>query len=149
MSGKEIQAAINAITKKMDNDLGKKSETVKKQLDSFMGSLQKTMDSPSIFDSTIEFKYSPELKHQGVEVVSETVVKSIEAYNYHYCLMEPSLQEKGNRPRSVAYKVKENTSNWLGMGVCHKNIVQSNNYQFNYSTLGHGGYMISSNGGTD
>lgn len=114
-----------------------------------MDSLQKTVDNPSIFDPTVEFKYSPTLKHTGIEVVSDTIVKSIEAYNYHFCLMEPSLQEKGNRARSVAYKIKENSSNWLAVGVCYKNVVQANSFQFNYSTLGHGGYLVSSNGGKD
>lgn len=32
--------------------------------------------------------------------------------------------------------------------MCHKNIVSTKNYGFNFSTLGHGGYMISANGGT-
>ncbi len=32
--------------------------------------------------------------------------------------------------------------------MCHKNIVVSKNYTFNFSSLGHGGYMISANGGT-
>ena len=112
-----------------------------------MACLQKTVDNPSIFDRKIEFKFSGELKHNGVELISENVIKSTEAYNYHFGLMEPSIMEKGNKPQSVAFKVRENNSNWLAVGLCHKNIVQSNNYQFSYSTLGHGGYMISSNGG--
>lgn len=32
--------------------------------------------------------------------------------------------------------------------MCHKNVVVSKGYTFNFSTLGHGGYMISANGGT-
>lgn len=32
--------------------------------------------------------------------------------------------------------------------MCHKNIVVSKGFMFNFSTLGHGGYMISANGGT-
>lgn len=32
--------------------------------------------------------------------------------------------------------------------MCHKNIVVGKNYLFNFSNLGHGGYMISANGGT-
>ena len=113
-----------------------------------MQTLQKTADNPSIFDSKIEFKFSPELKHNGITVVNDTTIKSSEAYNYHFCLMEPSIQEKGNRPFRVAFKVVENSSNWLGMGICYKNTIIANNYTFNYSSLGHGGYLISSNGGT-
>jgi hypothetical protein len=32
--------------------------------------------------------------------------------------------------------------------MCHKNIVVSKNYGFNFSSIGHGAYMISSNGGS-
>ena len=38
-------------------------------------------------------------------------------------------------------------SGWLAVGLCQKSIVQANSYQFNYSTLGHGGYLASCNGG--
>ena len=109
--------------------------------------LQKIADNPSIFDSKIEFKFSKELKHAGISVVSDNVIKSSEAYNYHFSLMEPSIQERGNRPFKVAFKVVENHSNWLGMGICYKNTIIQNNFTFNYSSLGHGGYLISSNGG--
>lgn len=88
------------------------------------------------------------MKHTGVQLVSDTVIKSIEGYNYHFGLMEPCINEKGSKPISVQFSIKENTSNWVAIGMCHKNIVQTNSYQFNYSTLGHGGYLISSNGGS-
>lgn len=120
---------------------------MREELTKLMEGLQKTADNPSIFDSKIEFKFSPELKHAGISVVSDNVIKSVEAYNYHFCLMEPSIQEKGNRPFKVAFKVVENNSNWLGMGICYKNTIIQNNFTFNYSNLGHGGYLISSNGG--
>lgn len=46
------------------------------------------------------------MKHAGVEIVSDVIAKSTEAYNYHFGLMEPSLQDKGNLPVSVAFKIK-------------------------------------------
>jgi hypothetical protein len=110
--------------------------------------LQKTADNPSIFDSKVDFKFSPELKHAGITVVSDTVIKSTEGYNYHFGLLEPSLQEKGNRPCRVAFRIKENSSNWLAVGACYKNSISASNYTFNYSNLGHGAYLVSSNGGT-
>lgn len=80
-------------------------------------------------------------------MVSEKVIKSSEGYNYHFGLLEPSLEEKGKKGCTLAFKINENTSNWLAVGVCYKNIVQANNYQFNYSNLGHGAYLVSSNAG--
>lgn len=61
--------------------------------------------------------------------------------------MEPSLNTNGNKPVKVSFKVKENHSNWLAVGVCYKNAVADSNYNFNYSTLGHGAYLVSCNAG--
>lgn len=61
--------------------------------------------------------------------------------------MEPSIAEKGIKSIEVAFKIKENVSSWLAVGLCHKSTVQTNNFQFNYSSLGHGGYLASCNGG--
>ena len=47
----------------------------------------------------------------------------------------------------MAFKVNTACS-WLAFGVCHKNIVQSKNYSFTFNSVGHGGYLISSNGGS-
>jgi hypothetical protein len=112
-----------------------------------MSILQKTSDDPSIFTAKVEYKFSSEFKHTGVTVVSDTLIKSGEAYNYHFALMEPSITESGNKPTNVSFLIKENVSNWLGVGVCYKNAIKNNNYTFNYSGLGHGAYLISSNGG--
>lgn len=35
---------------------------------------------------------------------------------------------------------------WIGVGICLKKIISNANYFFNYSTVGHGSYMISNNG---
>jgi hypothetical protein len=61
--------------------------------------------------------------------------------------MEPHL-ETGASIKSFGFKIKESTSNWVAVGVCHKNIVASKNYGFNFSSIGHGAYMISANGGS-
>ena len=48
----------------------------------------------------------------------------------------------------MSFKVKESNSNWVAVGMCHKNIVKSKNYGFNFSSIGHGAYMVSANGGS-
>ena len=37
---------------------------------------------------------------------------------------------------------------WIGLGICLKNKIQSSNYNFNYQSVGHGSYLVSSNGYT-
>jgi hypothetical protein len=146
ISGGEIEEAVQRIQAKVEKDLKSKETKIKAEIDSFMSILQKTADNPSVFESKIEFKFSNELKHEGIGLVSETIVKSNEGYNYRFALMEPSVQERGNRACKASFKIKESSSNWLGVGLCYKNSVIANNYIFNLS-LGHGAYMISSNAG--
>jgi len=35
---------------------------------------------------------------------------------------------------------------WVGLGICLKNMIKGANYHFNYTNIGHGSYLISSNG---
>ena len=61
-------------------------------LNEYLKDLQKVAGNPSIFDGKINFKFSTELKHVGVNVASDKIIKSSEAYNYHLGLLEPSLE---------------------------------------------------------
>ena len=112
-----------------------------------MNALQKISSNPSIFDAKAEFKFSTELKHTGVTVVSDKIIKSVEAYNYHFGLLEPSVEE-ASTGCTVGFKINQNSSNWLGVGMVYKKIAEQNSFQFNYSSLGHGAYLVSCNGGT-
>lgn len=106
ISGGEIEQAVTAIQTKVEKDLKAKELKIRGELDGFLKVLQKTADNPSIFDGRVEYKFSNEHKHAGITVVSENLIKSTEGYNYHFGLMEPSLQERGNRPCKVAFKIK-------------------------------------------
>lgn len=35
---------------------------------------------------------------------------------------------------------------WVGIGICLRNIIKTANYHFNHTNIGHGSYLISSNG---
>jgi len=35
---------------------------------------------------------------------------------------------------------------WVGVGICLKNSISAANYHFNYTNIGHGSYLISTNG---
>ncbi len=37
---------------------------------------------------------------------------------------------------------------WVGVGICLKNCIKNSNYHFNYTNIGHGSYLISTNGYT-
>jgi len=48
-------------------------------------------------------------------------------------------------PTKFAFQVK-NIANWIGFGVCLKNVLENKAFKFDYNSIGHGAYMISSNG---
>ena len=91
ITGLDIEKSVASIEKKVETNIEKKSSKVTELLKEYLKDLQKLADNPSIFDNKTGFKFSSELKHAGVNVVSEKIIKSTEAYNYHLGLLEPSL----------------------------------------------------------
>lgn len=83
-------------------------------------------------EGKIDFKFSSELKHSGISVVSDSLVKSSGGgYTYHFGLLEPSLEDGANRECKVAFKIKEDANNWVALVACYKNSIAANNYTFN------------------
>lgn len=93
------------------------------------------------------FKFSATFKHNDVKIVNDQTVKSQISAGYKFAIMESEI-EKGAKIKTFAFKVNQCTSNWVAVGMCHKDIVVAKNYGFNFSSIGHGGYMISANGGS-
>ena len=87
------------------------------------------------------------MKHNDIKIIAPNTVKSINSSGYKFIIMEPHF-ETGGFIKKVAFKIKESSSNWVAVGVCHPKIVKSKNYGFNFSQLGHGGYLVSANGGS-
>ena len=106
VSGNQIEHSVTAIQNKVEKELKAKEISIRAEIDGFLKSLQKTADNPSIFDGKIDFKFSNELKHTGITVVSDNLIKSSEGYNYHFGLLQPSLQDKGNKACKIAFKIK-------------------------------------------
>lgn len=46
----------------------------------------------------------------------------------------------------MAFTIAQLTQNWLGVGLVHKNSAQQKSFNFSYATVGHGCYMVGSNG---
>ena len=148
LSANAIEQSFKSMQSQIQKDLEVRESKIKKQIDALKTSLQGMATQSNLFQSKKDFKFSPEYKHTGIKVMSENTIKSTEGYSYRFALMEPSLSSNGNKPVKVSFKVKENHSNWLAVGICYKNAVAESNYNFNYSTLGHGAYLVSCNAGT-
>jgi hypothetical protein len=147
ISGSELEQSVRSIQEQIEKDLKTREAKIKVEIEALKSSLQKVAEKTNLFEAKKDFRFSSELKHGGIALTSETMVKSTEGYSYRFALMEPSINERGNKPFKVGFKIKENSSNWLAVGVCYKNAVASSNYNFNYSALGHGAYLVSSNAG--
>ncbi len=124
----------------------KNIDEVNKKLTEYQSSIQSNINAQNLWKK-VSFKFSNTFKHNDIKLVSEYIVKSQNSAGYKFAIMEPEL-EKGGKVKTMAFKIKQCTSNWVAVGMCHKNIVVSKNYGFNFSAIGHGGYMISANGGS-
>jgi hypothetical protein len=80
-------------------------------------------------------------------LLNEHTVKAVKSSGYKFAIMEPGI-EGGKSGKRFAFRVKESASNWLALGVCHKKLIQGKHYGFIFGSIGHGAYMISSNGGS-
>ena len=95
----------------------------------------------------LRYKFTEELKHQDIKLLDDRAVKSVKNSGYKFAIMEPGM-EQGRSRRQFAFRIRESFSNWLAVGVCHKKLVQGKNFGFVFGSVGHGAYMISSNGGS-
>jgi hypothetical protein len=68
---------------------------------------------------------------------------------YKCAILSKSVEDNNDLElKRFTFKILRSTGDWIGLGVCHKKIVQANNYTLDFDHIGHGGYMISSNGGS-
>ena len=61
------------------------------------------------------------------------------------------IDEDIRKVKSFWFKLlnQKNPQNvWVAFGACYKNIIQQKNFSFKNNELGHGAYMITSNGAT-
>jgi hypothetical protein len=70
-------------------------------------------------------------------------VKSLGNAGYKYVLLDWTL---ANEKKVMKFKILQDKNNWVSIGIAHKNIVESKNFEFSYSNIGHGAYMVGSNG---
>jgi hypothetical protein len=85
--------------------------------------------------------------HKDIIILSQRSAKTPVGPNgYRFAVMKPPI-ENGRQPRAFSFTITENVL-WTAFGVCHAKLVESKQYQFVHSNIGHGAYMVSSNGGS-
>ncbi|CAD8054837.1 unnamed protein product [Paramecium primaurelia] len=100
-----------------------------------------------ILNKVLQFQFLPNNKHPQVDILSPKIVKaSSSTHGYKFAVMTPSLDK--NQTTVFGFKLNcVHQSNWIAIGVCDLSIVQNKQFGFAFQSLGHGGYMVSSNGG--
>lgn len=143
----DLIEAITAVSSELNDQVRKLCDEFKQKSTASLERLNKTITDTDIWTS-VKYKFSPKLKHAEINVLSPALVKSVGASSYKFAVMEPDVERSGGQIKRLAFRIKEASMNWLAVGVCHKNLVQSKNFSFSFNVLGHGGYMVSSNGGS-
>ena len=153
---KDVLTQLSQINTDNLTNLSTMNTTVKKSLEEFQQqiAIKARID---LFMSHIYFSFSHQYKHANVTVAAPNLVKvSTGASGYKFAVMTPSLDGL-SKPIKFGFKMKVfiilhrkevHQSNWLAIGMCHLDTIIAKNYTFSFSTLGHGAYMISSNGGS-
>jgi hypothetical protein len=140
----ELIDSLNQESANIRNSIEKNLLEVTARLKTYQGNIQELVNQMNVWKPA-QFKFSPTAKHSDVKLLSPLVAKASNNSGYKFAIMDPSL-EKLNK--LFAFQIKESTSNWLAVGMCHKKVVESKNFGFNFGSIGHGGYMVSSNGGS-
>ncbi|CAD8056824.1 unnamed protein product [Paramecium primaurelia] len=97
---------------------------------------------PIINHNQINFIFSQTMKSttinvQDFKIATQSVQQNIEN---RFILIEPSIQDSCK----IAFKILHLT-NFIGLGIALKNVLQGKNLRFDYQAMGHGSYMASSN----
>lgn len=127
--------------------ISKNISEINNKLKEYQKSLETEVNATNIWKKSNNFKFSSTLKHNDIKLITDFHSKSMNTSGYKFAILEPGL-ETGNPIKTFHFKIRECSSNWVAVGMCHKDIVVSKGYTFNFSSLGHGGYMVSANGGT-
>ena len=94
----------------------------------------------------VQYAFSASMKHPDIKILDGNVVKAINSSGYKFIIMTPHL-ESSPGIKKFSFKIKDSLSNWVAVGMCHPKLVASQNYGFKFSSIGHGAYLVSANGG--
>ncbi|CAD8117262.1 unnamed protein product [Paramecium sonneborni] len=94
---------------------------------------------------SISFQFSQTFKGANISLSGQNMIaeqKTSESNGQRFIICEPCVPKNG--VYKFGFKVIK-YAGWIGIGVCHRDIIASANYKFNYTNIGHGSYLISNN----
>jgi hypothetical protein len=95
------------------------------------------------------YKFTKNSSHDCTIIVNDIHLLGCHPISYKCSILDNPIEKNpGGQKKSVTFRIVRSTSGWIGIGLCHKKIVNSMNYDFAFDHIGHGCYMISANGGS-
>lgn len=95
------------------------------------------------------YKFKKESSHECAIIANDIYLLGCDPTSYKCCVLDNPIEKSSTgQKKSVTFRIVRSTGGWIGIGLCHKNIIKSMNYDFFFEYIGHGCYMISANGGS-
>jgi hypothetical protein len=95
-------------------------------------------------EQSVSFRFSEQYKGKTIKLVNPYTALMESSGSERMLLMEPALEGRSSAMRWRIKIIKKKS--WIGVGMCHLNLIKDVNFQFEYTETGHGNYLISSNG---
>jgi hypothetical protein len=93
-----------------------------------------------------KFFWSSTLKGAKIKITDAIAEQTAtESSGQRFILMEQPLNDGTSRKKTWGIRVKK-FGGWIGIGISLHNLIKNANFHFNYTVIGHGSYLISSNG---
>ena len=130
--------------KKVEEALSKSQ----KDLETSMAKIATSLNSNFLFTmKNPVFTWSDKLKGHKIKITNSIAEQTgMESSGQRFIMIEPSLNSYGSKAK-MRWGIRViKFVGWIGVGICLKNIITKANYHFNYNNIGHGSYLISSNG---
>lgn len=87
----------------------------------------------------VHFRFSTDLHHEFVKVSKYVASGKNESFSTRLVLLEPTVEIIPHREITFSFLIKscrnEEFSHPLALGLCHKNIVSENNFEFSAANL--------------
>jgi hypothetical protein len=67
-------------------------------------------------------------------IYNDNHLSGCEPAAYKSCILDQPIEgdDSTNEMKSVTFRIVKSTGTWIGLGLCHKNIVIAKNYYFNF-----------------
>ena len=145
VTDKELAERLNANYEWYNKRILETMEQTHQKFEELVQELKKVVNELDLWKRITSYHFSETYKQEDIGLLGKTTAISNSSDSYKFAVLEPSIESSGLK--EFKFRMKNLVSSWVAVGMCHRDIVVSKDYRFNYSSTGHGAYMVSSNRG--